>query len=84
MSRHSCGDHSGPVGCNAPEVESIPLNSANADDPLKPLPASCWIPGTTGHSCCMAKLIFDNRVVGVLFFFLTVLNAFAIQNGWYA
>jgi hypothetical protein len=32
----------------------------------------------------MTKLIFDNRVVAVLFFFLTVLNAFAIQYGWYA
>ena len=32
----------------------------------------------------MSKLIFDNRAVGALFVFLLVVNAFAIQNGWYA
>jgi hypothetical protein len=31
----------------------------------------------------MSKLIFDNRAVGALFVFLLVVNAFAIQNGWY-
>ena len=32
----------------------------------------------------MSKLVFDNRVIAALFFFLTLVNAFAIQNGWYA
>lgn len=32
----------------------------------------------------MANLIYDNRVVGTLFFLMAVLNAFAIQNNWYA
>jgi hypothetical protein len=32
----------------------------------------------------MSKLIFDNRAVGVLFVLLLVVNAFAIQHGWYA
>ena len=32
----------------------------------------------------MAKLIGDNRVILVLFVFLAVLNAFAIQGNWYA
>jgi hypothetical protein len=32
----------------------------------------------------MAKLISDNRVIAVLFFILTVVNAFALQHGWYA
>jgi hypothetical protein len=31
----------------------------------------------------MGKLIFDNRAVGALFAFLLVVNAFAIQHGWY-
>lgn len=31
----------------------------------------------------MTKLLTDNRVVAGLFFFLIVVNAFAIQNGWY-
>jgi hypothetical protein len=31
----------------------------------------------------MTKLLLDNRVVAGLFFFLTVVNAFAIQNRWY-
>ena len=31
----------------------------------------------------MSKLIFDNRAVGALFVLLLVVNAFAIQNGWY-
>ena len=29
------------------------------------------------------KLLTDNRVVAGLFFVLIVVNAFAIQNGWY-
>lgn len=32
----------------------------------------------------MAKLIFDNRFVASAFVALTFVNAFAIQNGWYA
>jgi hypothetical protein len=32
----------------------------------------------------MSKLIFDNRAVGTLFVLLLVVNAFAIQHGWYA
>ena len=32
----------------------------------------------------MSKLIGDNRVIVVLFLILTVVNAFAIQNNWYA
>jgi len=32
----------------------------------------------------MSKLIFDNRVIAVLFIALTFVNAFAIQNRWYA
>jgi hypothetical protein len=32
----------------------------------------------------MAKLISDNRVIAVLFLILTVVNAFALQHGWYA
>ena len=32
----------------------------------------------------MAKLIFDNRFVAAAFVALLFLNAFAIQNGWYA
>jgi len=32
----------------------------------------------------MAKLIGDNRVIVVLFLLLAVVNAFAIQNNWYA
>lgn len=47
------------------------------------LPTTCFISGTTGHSCCMTKLLLDNRVVAGLFFVLIVVNAFAIQNGWY-
>ncbi len=32
----------------------------------------------------MSKLIGDNRVIVALFLVLTVVNAFAIQNNWYA
>ena len=32
----------------------------------------------------MPKLIGDNRVIALLFFLLAVVNAFAIQNNWYA
>ena len=32
----------------------------------------------------MTRLIFDNRVIGVLFVLLTFVNAYAIQNNWYA
>ena len=32
----------------------------------------------------MAKLIGDNRVILVLFLCLAFINAFAIQNNWYA
>jgi len=32
----------------------------------------------------MPKLIGDNRVIAALFLLLTVVNAFAIQNNWYA
>ena len=32
----------------------------------------------------MSKLIGDNRVIVGLFLLLTVVNAFAIQNNWYA
>ncbi len=32
----------------------------------------------------MSKLIGDNRVIAGLFLLLTVVNAFAIQNNWYA
>ena len=32
----------------------------------------------------MTKLIGDNRVIAGLFILLTVVNAFAIQNNWYA
>jgi hypothetical protein len=32
----------------------------------------------------MTKLLTNNRVVASLFFVLIVLNAFAIQHGWYA
>jgi hypothetical protein len=31
----------------------------------------------------MSKLLLDNRVVAGLFFFLILVNAIAIQNGWY-
>jgi hypothetical protein len=31
----------------------------------------------------MSKLIFDNRVIVVLFLVLCFVNAFAIQNKWY-
>lgn len=31
----------------------------------------------------MGKLVFDNRFIAVLFFALLLVNAFAIQNGWY-
>ncbi|MBM7511465.1 hypothetical protein JOD65_001009 [Nocardioides cavernae] len=31
----------------------------------------------------MSKLIFDNRFIGALFVFLLVVNALAIQYGWY-
>lgn len=31
----------------------------------------------------MGKLLGDNRVVGAAFVFLVVLNALAIQLGWY-
>lgn len=31
-----------------------------------------------------SKLLGDNRVIAVAFFLLVVVNAFAIQNGWYA
>ena len=31
----------------------------------------------------MSKLIFDNRVVVVVFLALSFLNAFALQSGWY-
>jgi len=32
----------------------------------------------------MPKLSGDNRVIAGLFVLLTVVNAFAIQNNWYA
>jgi hypothetical protein len=32
----------------------------------------------------MTKLLTNNRVVASLFFILTVVNAFALQHGWYA
>jgi hypothetical protein len=32
----------------------------------------------------MTKLLFDNRVIAALFLALVVVNAFAIQNRWYA
>jgi hypothetical protein len=32
----------------------------------------------------MGKLIFDNRFIGGLFVALVIVNAFAIQSGWYA
>jgi hypothetical protein len=32
----------------------------------------------------MTKLLGDNRVIAGLFFLLIVVNAFAIQNNWYA
>lgn len=32
----------------------------------------------------MGKLIFDNRVIGGLLATLLVINAFALQSGWYA
>ena len=32
----------------------------------------------------MTKLIGNNRVIAVLLFLLIVMNAFAIQNNWYA
>jgi hypothetical protein len=31
----------------------------------------------------MTKLLLDNRVIAGLFFLLVLVNAFAIQNGWY-
>ena len=31
-----------------------------------------------------AKLVGDNRVIGTLWVLLALVNAFAIQNGWYA
>ena len=31
----------------------------------------------------MSKLIFDNRAVGAFLAFLLVVNAFALQHGWY-
>jgi hypothetical protein len=31
----------------------------------------------------MSKLLLDNRVVAGLFFVLVLVNAIAIQNGWY-
>ena len=30
-----------------------------------------------------SKLLSDNRVVAAAFLLLVVVNAFAIQNGWY-
>jgi hypothetical protein len=32
----------------------------------------------------MGKLIFDNRVIVVVFLALSFVNAYAIQAGWYA
>jgi len=32
----------------------------------------------------MTKLIGNNRVIAALFLLLIVMNAFAIQNNWYA
>ncbi len=32
----------------------------------------------------MSKLLLDNRFVGAAFVLLLVVNAFAIQHGWYA
>lgn len=32
----------------------------------------------------MTKLLFDNRVIVVLFLVLAFVNAFALQNRWYA
>lgn len=31
----------------------------------------------------MTKLLTDNRAVAAMFFILIIVNAFAIQNGWY-
>lgn len=47
------------------------------------LPTTSFISRTAGQSCCMTKLLLDNRVVAGLFFLLVLVNAFAIQNGWY-
>jgi len=50
----------------------------------KTLLANSFVLGTTGQTWCMAKLISDNRVIGTLFCLMALLNAFAIQNNWYA
>ena len=51
--------------------------------PGESLPSICFILGTTGQTRCMSKLIFDNRVIVILFLVLSFVNAFAIQNKWY-
>ena len=73
---------------NAPQVESIPLNSGKFADRPKPLPGRCVILETAGHSWSMnlfpmPKYLADNRFVAAMFVALTFVNAFAIQNNWY-
>jgi hypothetical protein len=50
----------------------------------KSLQVTCFILETNGQTGCMTKLIFDNRVIVVLFIALAFLNAFAIQSNWYS
>lgn len=44
---------------------------------------NCSVPRTSGHCCCMTKLIGDNRVIVVLFLVLAHVNAYAITAHWY-
>ena len=72
---------------NAPQVESIPLNSGEFARGGKPLLARCVIPRTAGHSWdmglfAMPKYLNDNRIVATVFVALTFVNAAAIQHNW--
>ena len=69
------------------DVRTAPARRSATSRPrrdAKVLPSLLLFSETTGHSCRMAKLIGDNRVILVLFVFLAFLNAFAIQGNWYA
>ena len=79
-----CGATLVPSGATRQKLSRFPSTPRKSVFLWKFYLPVCSIPGTAGHSCCMAKLISDNRVVAVLFFILTVVNAFALQHGWYA
>ena len=55
----------------------------------KTLLFNCLILGTAGHPWSMdqfpmPKYLADNRIIVAIFMLLTLVNAFAIQNQWYA